>query len=76
MVRLPRSHCEEVDRKVRRFLWGGTEQARKIHNISWRQITKPKQAGGLEFRNMRENHVAFLTKLGWCLLVEKDKLCS
>jgi len=75
-LRLPRSLCDEIDRKSKQFLWGGTFQTRSIHNVSWGQITKSKQAGGLSFRTMRENNATFLTKLGWWLLVEKDKLWS
>ncbi|KAJ8432647.1 hypothetical protein Cgig2_011813 [Carnegiea gigantea] len=40
------------------------------------QITKSKQVGGLGFRTMRENNAAFLSKLGWHLMVEKEKLWS
>ena len=75
-ARVPRSLCDEIDKKSRCFLWGGNEQTRKIHNISWGQILKAKKEGGLGFRTIRETNDALLTKLGWRLLVEKDMLWS
>jgi len=52
-IRLPRSICDEVDRKVRRFLWGGTANVRKVHLVNWNSVTKPKELGGLGIRAMR-----------------------
>lgn len=75
-VKLPRTLCDEIHRKSRRFSWGGSEQTKRFHNVSWGQIIQAKQAGGLGFRSARETNAAFLTKLGWRLLVEKDKLWS
>jgi len=75
-VRLPRSLCDEKDRMSRQFLWGGTTQTRCVHNVSWGQLTKPKQAEGLGFKTMRETNAAFLIKLDWKLMVEKHKLWS
>ena len=52
------------------------ERTRKIHNVSWGQLTKTKEVRGFGFRTMRETNAAFPTKLGWRLLTEKDKLWS
>ena len=45
-VKLPRTLYDEIDRKSRRFLWGGSEQTERIHNVSWGQIIQAKQVGG------------------------------
>ena len=71
-ARLPRSVCDEIDRKVRRFLWGGTTTARKIHLVHWNTVTKPKALGGLGIHAMRQLNSAFLAKLGWRVLHEPD----
>lgn len=34
-AKLPRSICDEVDRKARKFIWGGSLEGRTIHNVSW-----------------------------------------
>ncbi|XP_074313583.1 uncharacterized protein LOC141648767 [Silene latifolia] len=56
--------CDSLDRKTRRFLWGGDENKRKVHLISWETIQRPKSAGGLGFNSSRQANAAFLTKLG------------
>jgi len=44
---LPRSTCDELDRKTRCFLWGGTAMERKPHLVSWDIVKLPKEKGGL-----------------------------
>jgi len=46
-TRLPRSICDDIDGKIRRFLWGGTANERKAHLIHWDSVTKPKERGWL-----------------------------
>jgi len=66
-TRLPRSICDDIDRKTRRFLWGGTSNERKPHLVKWEIVTKPKSSGGLGLRSMRHLNSAFLAKLGYRL---------
>lgn len=73
-TKIPRTTCDELDRKSRNFLWGSQEWEKKIHLVSWASITKSKKEGGL--RAMRQTNTAFLTKLGWRLLMEPNSLWS
>lgn len=73
-AKLPRSVCDDVDKRVCRFLWGGTEEKRAIHLISWETLQKPQGQGGLAIPSSRQANVAFMTKLGWRLLVEPNAL--
>jgi len=75
-AKLPRSLCDELDRKNRSFLWGGNAEQRKIHHVNWATITKSKDYGGLGLRSMRQANTAFSMKLGWRVLTEKDSLWS
>lgn len=75
-AKIPRTVCDEMDKKVRRFIWGGNEDTRKIHLISWETLQRPKQQGGLGLRSARQANSAFLTKLGWRLLTEPNALWS
>jgi len=63
-AKISHSICDEVDRKVRRFLWGGNDNNRKVYNVQWDRITKSKMLGGLDFKPMRDTNASFLTKLG------------
>jgi len=73
-TRLPRSLCDDLDKRVRRFLWGGTELIRKPHLVAWDIVTKEKTCGGLGIRSMRQLNSAFLMKLGWRLHSEPSAL--
>jgi len=71
---LPRSVCDDLDKRIRRFLWGGTAMERKPHLVAWDTIIKEKTQGGLGIRSMRQLNSAFLTKLGWRLKTEPSML--
>jgi len=75
-IKLPRSLCDDIDRKIRRFLWGGTASTRKIHLAHWNIITKPRDMGGLGIRSMRQLNSAQLAKLGWRVITESESLWS
>ena len=63
-ARLPRSLCDGLDRKIRRFLWGGTTMERKVHLVPWSSIIRDKTQGGLNLRSMQQLNSAYLMKLG------------
>jgi len=73
-ARLPRSVCDSLDKRIRRFLWGGTTLARKTHLVAWNTVIKEKESGGLGIRSMRQLNSAFLMKLGWRLKTEPATL--
>ncbi|CAA0825524.1 RNA-directed DNA polymerase (reverse transcriptase)-related family protein [Striga hermonthica] len=41
---LPSSVCAgiDIDRRCRRFLWGSTDNQRKIHLVRWEELCQPK----------------------------------
>lgn len=45
-AKVPRAICDDMDRKMRRFIWGGNEDTRKIHLLSWETIQRPTSQGG------------------------------
>lgn len=75
-AKLPRNVCDTIDKKTRRFVWGGDEEKRKIHLLSWECLQKPMDQGGLALRSARQTNAAFLTKLGWRVLTEPNALWS
>lgn len=76
MAKIPRSICDELDIRSRRFIWGGTEEKKRIHLISWDTLQLPREKGGLGFRSARQINATFLTKLGWQVLTEPNVLWS
>ena len=75
-TKLPRSTCDEIDRKNKSFLWGALEGERKVHLVAWENVNKSKREGGLGIKSMRQVNAAFLAKLGWRVLAEPTALWS
>ncbi|CAN1818917.1 Putative ribonuclease H protein At1g65750 [Linum perenne] len=71
---LPAKTCEEIDRRIRNFVWGTTAEERKICLVAWDKVCLPKEIGGLGLRLARQLNRAFLMKLAFTFFQEKDKL--
>ncbi|CAN1762528.1 Putative ribonuclease H protein At1g65750 [Linum perenne] len=71
---LPASILNAIDCRIRRFVWGGSNEKKKIHLVAWDVICRPKSQGGLGLRKAMELNGAFTMKLGWQLLKHPDKL--
>lgn len=70
----PVSVIEEAKRICRDFIWGSSPSARKCHLISWSQLCKPKDEGGLGFRNLRVLNEAYMMEIAWQLMANPDKI--
>lgn len=44
--------------------------------LSWETLQKPREQGGVGLRSARQANAAFMTKLGWRMLVEPNALWS
>lgn len=75
-AKIPRTICDNIDKKTRRFIWGGSDEKRKIHLLSWETLQLPRNQGGVGLRSARQANSAFLTKLGWRVLTEPNALWS
>ncbi|OMO86377.1 reverse transcriptase [Corchorus capsularis] len=62
---LPASIHVEIDRLHRNFLWGESDECKKIHLVNWDQVTKKKRRGGLNLRKAKFRNIALLAKLQW-----------
>ncbi|XP_026459335.1 uncharacterized protein LOC113359996 [Papaver somniferum] len=57
----------------RKFFWG-YKSHRGFNPIGWNKVRKPKDMGGMDFRDLEMLNLALLTKVAWRLLTEKDTL--
>nr|XP_025664883.1 uncharacterized protein LOC112763420 [Arachis hypogaea] len=71
---LPTATCNSIDRICRNFIWGDTDQNKKVHLLNWKKICEPKQSGGLGIRHAGQMNQAFMMKAGWGLIARKDDL--
>ena len=60
---LPIEVCNSIDKKFRDFLWGSTDEKRKLHMVNWQTVTLPKDLVGLGLFQMRQRNQALLAKL-------------
>ncbi|XP_021717958.1 uncharacterized protein LOC110685744 [Chenopodium quinoa] len=75
-AKVPRTITENIDRKLRRFIWGGNEDKNKVHILAWDTLQKPKDQGGIGISSAKQANAAFLTKLGWRVLTKPNLLWS
>lgn len=75
-AKIPRTICDSLNSRTKRFIWGGTEDTRKIHLVSWETLQLPREKGGLGLRSSHQANAAFLTKLGWRVLAKPQALWS
>ncbi|XP_075655084.1 uncharacterized protein LOC142625285 [Castanea sativa] len=64
-VQLPEKILKGIDRVNRNFLWGSTDNSRKMHWVSWEEVTAPKELGGLGLQLAKGWNMALLAKLNW-----------
>jgi hypothetical protein len=69
---VPIKVCNSIDRLCRDFLWGSTEEKRKLHLVSWQKVTVHKNLGGLGIFSMRDRNKALLAKLCWRISTDHE----
>ncbi|CAN1169819.1 Putative ribonuclease H protein At1g65750 [Linum perenne] len=66
--------CKEIDKRIRNFVWGSSDEQRKVYLMSWDQICAPKDKGGLGLRQARFLNLAYMIKLAFICFQKPDLL--
>nr|KYP35940.1 Putative ribonuclease H protein At1g65750 family [Cajanus cajan] len=70
---LPQSVCTTIDHLCRSMLWSQGTRTRQWNLVSWKDVIKPKDYGGLAMRDTRSANTSLLGKLIWDLMHHPDK---
>lgn len=73
IYRWPRTLVKRVDKAMRSFVWRGNILKSSQGNVAWSRVCAPYSEGGLGIRDIRAANEAFLYKLAWDIIKEKDK---
>ncbi|KAM0003901.1 putative reverse transcriptase zinc-binding domain-containing protein [Helianthus debilis subsp. tardiflorus] len=74
LYKAPSKVISDLEAKIRRFLWRGNEENKKLHWVAWNVVTLPKNKGGLGLSKLKNINVALLAKWEWRLKTENSKL--
>ncbi|GAU32090.1 hypothetical protein TSUD_152950 [Trifolium subterraneum] len=74
-LKMPSSVRKVIVGMQQKFLWGGSSADKeKITWVSWKDVCRPKEDGGLWVKDLKWFNISLLTKWRWRLLVEHDSL--
>ncbi|KAL0848127.1 hypothetical protein Bca101_021374 [Brassica carinata] len=73
---LPKTVCKKIISIMSGFWWRNKKETRGIYWKSWEQLSKPKDCGGLGFKDIEAFNLALLGKQLWRILSHKDSLLS
>ncbi|MFS7943990.1 putative glycerophosphodiester phosphodiesterase [Helianthus anomalus] len=74
LYRAPSKVIKDLEKSIRRFLWGGNSETYKMHWVSRDRVTIPKEDGGIGICKLKRINTTLLTKWVWRFKSEIDQL--
>jgi len=71
LFKAPKSVYSRIISIQRSFLWAWGKDNKSISWVSWENLCKPLEEGGLGIKDIRKFNGALLAKWKWCLVSEK-----
>ncbi|GJM96176.1 hypothetical protein PR202_ga12989 [Eleusine coracana subsp. coracana] len=72
---IPKATCKKMRTVTSNYWWGGVADNRRIHRQKWDHVMRPKEQGGMGFRDLHLFNLAMLGKRGWRLMTRPNSLC-
>lgn len=76
VFRVPAHISNRMNSIMAKFWWNGTRKGQGLHMRSWKQITRPRDKGGLGFTDIKILNQALLAKQSWRVLKNKASALS
>ena len=74
LFRMPLKVCARLEKIQRQFLWGGSDQDRKIYLVRWAIVCMDKSKGGIVIKSFSKMNKALLSKWSWRFANERNSL--
>lgn len=76
VFKVPAGLCEELTKMIRRLWWGAKKGKRKTHWVGWDIMLRPKDRGGIGFKDLRLFNQSLLARQARRLIQYPDSLCT
>jgi hypothetical protein len=76
IFKLPAGFHDDYMQLIRNFWWGEEDGERKVHWSSWDNLIKPKNQGGMGFRDTTLFNQALLARQAWRLIQNPNSLAA
>ena len=71
---MPQKVCARLERIQRQFLWGGTDNVKKISLVKWATVCTDKRKGGIRIKSYSNMNKALLNKWSWRFANDRKSL--
>ncbi|CAA7055612.1 unnamed protein product [Microthlaspi erraticum] len=74
--KLPKTTYDQITSALAEFWWRSNSKGNGMHWKTWKALCKPKEEGGLDFRDLEAYNLALLGKQMWRMMTRKDTLMA